>query len=37
MSQAVTRQAGTLLAGRLIPDWVDQVLKEKGVEIVEGL
>jgi regulator of RNase E activity RraA len=30
------RMAANIQAGRLIPDWVDQVLKEKGVEIIEG-
>ena len=30
------RMAANILAGRLIPDWVDRVLEEKGVEIIEG-
>lgn len=30
------RMAANIQAGRLIPDWVDQVLEEKGVEIIEG-
>jgi regulator of RNase E activity RraA len=30
------RMAANIQAGRLIPDWVDRVLEEKGVEIIEG-